>query len=285
MRRVTAQLLLIAFLFAQGTVPVLAQAASASPAPVVSAPPSVQQQENAASTDAKIAEVRTTYRNFLSIYRNDEKNFQIAKSQNVQLNTLASLEGAVRATRQVMLSRDDVLISYLMLLQLNLAQTKGIDISLKNSQLSAIDAVVKDVKKHRLGVDAAVDRSKILTMVTDFIPLQKTVQNSAYKTLTLITYGRMQTVYDKTQAIFQEVQQTTESEEKDALRLAEKKRAFEQIKRDLEGVDGQLKNVKNYISQNESEFSQSSLSQVTEDLGEVYGSLSLAISHLQEVVK
>ena len=75
--------------------------------------------------DDQIADVRATYRSQLEQYRTAERKYVLAKEQYLKLNTLVSLEDAVKATREAMLARDQVLTSYLTLLRLLLIDATG----------------------------------------------------------------------------------------------------------------------------------------------------------------
>jgi len=266
--------------FAQTSIQTSSQSATASVSAMVSPSPS--------PTPDIMPQLRDLYKNQLETYRTDEQAYQIARQQYYQLQTLVSLEEAVKTTRQVMLARTEVLYTYLQMLRTTLQQTQGIEFGLKQNQMNKLTQLLIDFKQHHVEVDSAVDRSSIAQAVTDFGALQKRFQDVSFQTLTLISYGRVQSVYDKTVSIEGDIKQHVEQNETDALRLSEKQRAFAQIESTFSDTDVLLKKVltnleANLNPQKGQQYYTGGLN-VNDSLSSAYGGISRSLSFLQEVL-
>lgn len=271
-------LLLPGVAFAQSATPTpkATPAVTSSPQPSASPAPSLKEQ---------MAALRQTYRGQLATYRTDEKQYQIAKEQYLQLQTLASLEEALKATRKAMISRSDLLETYFTMLKVTLIETKGIDLATKTSQIEKIDNTIGELKQHRLQVEKALDRTQILAVQASFSKLLPQIEESTYKTLMLITYGNAQSMYDKTLAVTRELADEMDKTEKNPLVLAEKRRGFEEIGRTLSQVDQQLKDINTRINEDRDHYTENDFNAVVDSLEEVFSGLSRSVSYLGEVIK
>lgn len=260
-----------------------------SASPETSASPTSNTVPSPSPESNELANLREKYRSELSIYRTDERNFQIAREQYVKLQTLAALESSVQATRKVMLSRTAVLQTYLQILKMMVSNTSGIDITEKSKLLQEIDTAIDRLKSHQKLVEQAIDRNTILNSVTDFNLFYEDVQNIAYKSLSYIAYGRLQTVYDKTVAVKGEVLGYIEEQEKNGLRLGEKRRGLEETDRSLASTRARLDTVRMSFqprnSGQETQFDANGYGRTVQELGAIYGDLYRNLSFLREVIK
>jgi hypothetical protein len=233
----------------------------------------------------QMSQLQAQYTQQLESYRTDERNFTLAKEQYTQLQTLTSLEDAVKSTKAVMESRLIVIRTYVQMLRLTLTQTTGIDLSAKTTQLTKIDGLVTDIKNHQTELDAASDRSQLQKVATDFAALQPKIQSVAFQSLSFIAYGKVRAVYDKTVAVEGEISDHVNQSETDALRLAEKKRGFDEVDRNLQSVDAALKKTFfNITRTDQKEFTADSYSTMLQDLNTSYAGISRGISFLKEIL-
>jgi hypothetical protein len=256
---------------------VTAQLVTAQAFAQVSATPSAQLANNA----TQLAALRDQYRTQLDIYRVNERNFAIARDQYTQLQTLTSLEDAVKATQKVLLTRDEVLITYMKMLRLTFGETTGIQLQLKNDQLKSIDAVIVALEKNKDLASRAVSRDQISLTVADFTLLKPTLQQVSSRTLLITSYGKVQALFDKTVAARNEIKTHILEEQTDALKLSEKQRAFDQIDQTVKGVDQSLKSTLAVFAPTTS--SQQS-TESDELLNQAYAGISRTLSYLQEVL-
>lgn len=253
---------------------------------VVTLPTSVRAQETQetivtreALTD-EINQVRTTYRGQLEEYRNAERQYQIAGGQYAQLGTLAALEGAVVATRRAMVTRAAVLETYLTLLNLYMTDSTGINLQDKERSLTRLEATIAEVGNHRQEVEGANDRQAIMNVSQEFTPLASQVEDVAYEAQILLAIGRLQTVYDKTVAVSQEVRDG-EAETGD-LRQAERDRAYVEIQDSLQRVRNGIDAATPVVGER-TRFSRNSFTTALRSLGEVYAGLSQSLSYVTEL--
>ncbi len=232
---------------------------------------------------------RAQYRQQLETYRTAEHTFTIAKEQYEKLQTLVSLEDAVRSTQQGMLARVTVLQSFMEMTRLQLEQTSGIDLTTKDTQLKQDDSVIEKLKAHRLAVEASNDRTKILQVALEYLTLSAEVNDAGYHSLAMINYGQLQTIYDKTIAIRDDVTATVEQNEKNPLVLSEKRRALDEINRSVETVNTQLVDAREDLKPSKSSarsfYSRSRYNSYVDNLSDIYGNLSRNLDYLQEIMK
>lgn len=255
---------------------VMANVATPAFAQEVTAPINPEQEMN---------QLRTTYRSQLETYRAAERQYTISKEQYAQLQTLGSLEEAVQSTKKAMEARLDLFETYFQMLKITLLSTTGIDVQTKTAQVEAIDAAIVEIKQHRLAVERAQDRPQLLGVQQQFIVLTPQIEEAAYKTLMVISYGRVQAMLDKTTAVSKELADYVDTNEKNALKIAEKRRGFEEIGRTLTLVNQELTNTNRAMNQPKERYSASDYSYVVSLLEKAYGGLSRTITYLEEILK
>jgi hypothetical protein len=239
--------------------------------------------------NSQLVLLRERYKTELSIYRTDEREFTIAKEQYNQVKTLASLEVAVQATRKVMISRITVLQTYLQIVELMVKDTPGIDVGEKTALLQQLTDTKARCKTHQQLVEQAIDRQLVLNAVVDFQSFSPQVTNAAYKSLSYISYGRLQSVYDKMTAVRDEVQADLEQREKNGLKLGEKRRAMDEINRNLENTNLKLQAARQTFQPDrlgrQVTFDADGYSSTVGSLSQIYADLFRNLTFLREVSK
>jgi len=123
---------------------------------------------NKSRNTENIVSLRKLYRDQIEAYRNSYKNFTVAKTNYTNVDTLTSLEEAVRATRVVMENRTKVLITYLELLVATLEDTSGVELNLKEDSLKQLNSMVMALKIHQEDVVLAKDRLAVNNLSDNF---------------------------------------------------------------------------------------------------------------------
>lgn len=157
------------------------------------------------SLASEIINQRKIYRDQLIIYRQQEKNFLIAQDQYLRHNTLDAIEQAVKASRQVILSRDQVLHTYLTLLQLRLMEAEGIEISLKTSLIAKLENLRERLKIHHASAIDQLDRPAANKLADQFVPIGEESQLAGSQVLGLLSLGKLQEIFDKATALSPEI--------------------------------------------------------------------------------
>jgi hypothetical protein len=232
----------------------------------------------------EIKTVEQTYKGQLETYRTAINRYQIAKQQYTQLQTLTSLEEAVRATREAMIARNDVLLTYLTLLRLNLIQATGINLTLKDPTITQLEATHAWLGQHQEKVTSAVDRAKLLEVADEFSTRQESITNIAYLTQSLLAVGKLQTVYDKTVLLAEEVE-TEVVQGKTDVKQGERQRALAEIEREISLVQQFFAAVNQDMEKENTQFSRSFYTKLQRDLGSAYSQLAQTLSHLSELVR
>jgi len=248
--------------------------------PPVYAQSPTAQPTSSQSTDAQLNSLRNQYRTQLEVYQTDERDFSIARDQYNQLQTLTSLEDAVKSTQKVLLSRDDVLITYTKMMQITFSQSTGIQLDLKNGELKFFDSILSDLNKNHDEAGLATSRDTVEQVAVDFSPISSELQSAISESQLLMSYGKVQALFDKTVVTRDDIKTHVLAQQTDALKLSEKQRAFVQIDDTVTMVDSELKAVLNSFT-NPSTYNNT---QPTENLNQAYAGISRTLSYLGEVL-
>jgi len=261
-------------------VPLLATLATSSSVPPL---PSASPQNIA------IILLREKYKTDLSIYRTDERDFALAKEQFLKLQTLAALEISVKATRKVMITRAIVLQDYTQILSLILKDTSGIDVGEKTALIQDLESMNDRLKLQQKIAEQAIDRESVLAASVDFAKISVSMSILSYKSMSYISYGRLQTVHDKMLTVRDEVTVDLNAQESNGLKLGEKRRAIDEINRNLDTTKLALQNVQKTFSPTQFgsnvKFDSGSYPQTVQSLSTIYADLYRNLSFLREVIK
>lgn len=230
----------------------------------------------------RATQILKLYQDQAEQYRTLEREYRIAKAQFFQLNTLQSLEEAVVATRKVMVSRDDVLISYCELLLANLRETEGIEISLKSKSISDLESQIQALKKHQAAAQETKDREGIDARAEEFSQITASLELRAYTALGLISTGRLQTIYDKSNILYGAIKEHHAENPVSALKQEERERAYREVDATLKEVNADLKTVRDKVETEKIE-AESYKSVLIKDLNKAYAGDSLIIDFLHEL--
>lgn len=263
------------------TTPVVAPTPSPSPVPTEDPASSLSMAE----FSSQLQQLKTTYRQQLTNYRTSEKQFLVAKEQYSQIQTLASLEEAVKQTRQVMLDRVDVLSTYFSMMKLALENTKGLEPSVKKSQIGQLSSFIDGLKLHRAQVASAADRQGVYAMAVAFVPIGKQATTLSERIGLQIGYGNLQTVTDKLIVVGSEIRKQINDTETDPLKLAEKNRGLDETGRNVVQVRDTLTEVRIQINPSSTQSQFLNTTSIQQDFATIFGGLSRAVTYLQELLK
>lgn len=230
----------------------------------------------------EIAEVRRTYKGQLTEYRQAEDQFVIAKNQFTQLNTLASLEVAVQASKKVFLLRDEVLLTYLKLLELELTDADGINLEEKTVALEKVQLLQQEFATHRDFMETAVDRVQINQAADDFMIIAPKIISASEYVGMLLKVGKLQTIYDKALAITNKVDPSLSDETTNALALNQKNRAYTEIKNTLTATQTNLQSVWDTIKT--ARLKEKSIN-ITKNTATIHAQLSQVLTFLAEFLR
>jgi len=216
-------------------------------------------------------------------YRQTERDFTTAQAQYVQLGTLASLETAVVSSREIMLDRTDVLITYHELLAATLVESVGVELQLKQETLGQLQQAIESLKTIRADIANSNDRFAVGVVNTRFeAELVPQLYAVSYKTLSQLVVADIQNVFDKTKLVYAELQTELAKTEPSKLRLEERKRAYTEVDAAMRLLEQQLEAITTEVK-----IAEDSDDRLYRDLvGElesVYGGLGQAMTYIEEL--
>lgn len=147
--------------------------------------------------DQEIITIKATYQSQLENYLYQDKLYRIAYDQRQELQTLVSIEDLTQKGKNLGISRDETLISYLDLLRLNLVATEGIELSLKAKYLSQLEATIGYIRNHLADLKNLNDKDQVMISLATFSVDQKSLGKLANEILVLLSVGNLQMIYDK----------------------------------------------------------------------------------------
>lgn len=238
----------------------------------------------AAQTTSQAYETaRRSYRGQLDEYRTSERQYTIAIEQYAQLNTLAALEELIQQTHTTMKLRNQVLISYLTLLQMQMEVSTGINLDQKARTIAALKADISNLNAFQEKIQVEPNRQKINEFTQEFESIAADLEKDAYLAQILLAHGRLQTVYDKTLILHQEIETTTS--EKIDIAQSQRQRANLEIRDSLVSVKGDIDEMLVDIARAQTQYSKSSFDGSQSDLTQVYVGLAQTLSYLEELLQ
>lgn len=274
---------------------VLAQENPATQSALPEGEPSAQLEQQGSvfikpEEDERMLELRILYRDQVEAYRSAERAFVIAKGQFEQVQTLNSLEEAVKATKSVFFERSRVLVTYLELVVLTLQKTQGVELSLKERSLDGLNKVLLEVIEHQKAIEAANTRDEMAVLADSFEVVAQQAQLETYKALSLIRTGSMQSLLDRTLFVKQQIVSKHQSENAAETIVARRERAYAEIDRKLGLVQQSIDSInasvlKGESAQQSSPFSASFYETVLKNLGSAYAQMTQSLNNITELLR
>lgn len=256
--------------------PGLTGAQSVSPSSLVAQQPAIVAQD---SLTRDIAETKRSYAGQLEEYRQLNQQFVVARQQFAQLGTLTSLEASVQATQKLMIMRDQVLLTYVRLLELELQASSSIEVGLKDQAVELLSETTKAITQHLESTKTSTDRQSIAERSTQFESIEPLYSFTVDYTKRLLQLGKLRTSYDQALGILSDIPSTVPNQTE--LARGERQRALDQIELTLGDADALLR---------ESELEmEEALDKVriapSDTLDDAYVALTQATNFLQEVIR
>ena len=234
--------------------------------------------------DQEIATIKATYQSQLETYLYQDKLYRIAYDQHKQLQTLVSIEDLTQKAKTLGISRDDVLISYLDLLRLNLIATEGIELSLKAEYLTQLETTIDYMKNHQENLKNLSNRDQVALSLSTFTADQQNIEKLANGVLVLLSVGNLQIIYDKAVALKTDIDAYLNI--KGTFNLPEIDRASKETNRSLNSAKLKLDtfwaDALNYGGK--SGYLASFYDNLPSEMNPVYVNLSQSISYLSELL-
>ncbi len=233
--------------------------------------------------EAEIKDQHSQLLSQLSTYQNDERNFRVAHDQYLRLQTLNSIEGVIASAKNLNLSRNKALHSYLNLLRLKIIEAEGIEMFHKERVLERILSLQGQLDDHSKQVESIVAREEINDLAETFKPISLSITETSYYALSVLTVGKLQAVYDQSavvgQRIFNEESNTVLAESTNRTRslaevdklMSELPPLFQEIWAEVNHAEGKTQGYRNLYSG------------LSRKLNTTYSKLSRLVAYFEEI--
>lgn len=244
------------------------------------------QSLESASIASQLTDLEQQYRGQLQEYRTAERTAQIAKTQLEQLDTLTALEDAVQATKASYVLRDQVLLTYVKQLRLRLIASLGIPLELKNTGIKRLEEDQTFLEKHLELSQQATTKEDITALADTFAILALELKADAFHNTSLLAFGKVQSAYDKSQALVAYTEQQIKHQKLSEVTRAQLTRNLAVIKELSTTTQQELQQVANTLATTKSnELDVSYYNQVAAKLSSPYSSISRMISFVEETAR
>lgn len=224
------------------------------------------------------------YQDQVEKYAASEREYRISKAQFQKLNTLQSLEEAIVKTREVMLHRDDVLITYSEMVRAHLQETDGVEISLKTASDTDLETLILALKEHHQKLEGTQDRDALKQRVLEFIPISQTINNKIYTAIALISLGDLQTVYDRSLIVYREIRELHAQTPTSALRQEERNRAYREVDLALEGLRAKIETIRLEVTKSKTQSGSTNISSFQTKFNSISASSNKVLDYLKELL-
>jgi hypothetical protein len=220
------------------------------------------------------------YQDQVEKYTKSEREYRTAKAQFAKLSTLQSLEEAIVKTKQAMVDRDDVLITYCELVRAHLQDAQGVEITLKTQADTELETQILELKAHREKVTTTTDREGVSERAQEFVVISEPFFTRANRAVTLISLGSLQSIYDRSVLVYAEIKIYHGETPTSAIRQEERLRAYKQ-------VDNSIENLRQLLEEQRLQVSQSktgTTSNMRDKFSAIYAGDSKLLEYLRELL-
>lgn len=283
MKNITAKLIILTtiifstFFIFKNEVRVLAQTASLSAS---------QTQEQILQKERLTEDIAQTKEELLSqleSYNRDEKKYRIALSQYQSHQTLSSIEDVVEISRVAMLSRNQVLTTYLKLIRLKLIETEGIEVTHKKEALTRVEQKLILLGQFKARIEPVNDRVEINKLADDFVEMGENIKEDCYYSLALLMLGRLQGVYDQANVLEGRIKEEVVAKNKLDESLNEQ--SLKETDRLIESTQLMLAEQWLEVNKEDQNYKYENIyRRMYDDVNLIYTKLSQLVSYLEELL-
>lgn len=239
-----------------------------------------------ANTGTPVEATFAVYIPQLESYRTKESRFIIAREQYRQVQTLASLEEVVKASKEVQLARIDVLMTYFNMLREAVGALKGAEVTKKMEQSNRLLTITTELGVLRQQIQDSNDRIALDNISAQYQNRHIAYISAAYSALSLIRIANIQSATDQlgllTSQVFASIQESSPS----ATVFAEKQRGYDELARTITQIKEILSNATTRTEPlGVEEFTANTYTQIVDILSSAFTKLQLAESFLKELAK
>ncbi|HSW89907.1 MAG TPA: hypothetical protein VLH19_03465 [Patescibacteria group bacterium] len=239
----------------------------------------------AQDTTTPITTQEAKYRGLLDDYRKAQDQFIVSAGQYYNLQTLAAQEDAVRALRSVMLTRDDVVIAYFDLLELEINTVPGIELSRKGQLTSQIDIQKDQLKSHRARVEITTDRINLNLEASGFSQLEAQLEATSDRSLSLLKIAGIQAALDQLVLTKSQLDSFVASAPISETVRGEKQRGLDEMGRSVESIKLVISKALTRYDESLRSISNPGFSEVRSILNPGFATLTQAVQFAREIIQ
>ncbi len=185
------------------------------------------------------------YRQFLSTYRTQSDAYIVSSKQYYTLKTLASQEEAVRVTRDLFLTRADILRTHFALLSANVQRYDQVPQAERDKLLGEIASEAAQMDEHRKRVDIAINRPAIDEEALWLKTHQKPITELSGQAQTLVQIGALNESLQTLETVRSEIESFVQAAPISETARTEKMRGVDELRRTLTAAQSEVDTVLN----------------------------------------
>jgi len=230
-----------------------------------------------ASEETALLTLREQYAGQFREYVQAEREAQLAISQFNQLQTLESLNTSIDATKDFLVIRDQVLITYLELIRTNVVNTLGIPVAQKELLNNDLLLIGQELENHMLQAQAITAKEDLVPVLVAFEPVAQQFTGIVEVSQNWMLYGRVRIAFDKTSSLFEFVKTELAQQDVSELEKARLDRDLAVITEQMDAADVALFELEQQLNTGISYVG------INEILLSPYSTISRALNFIEEV--
>jgi hypothetical protein len=147
-------------------------------------------------TNPRAGSLAKNYLDTVEAYRQAQKQFELARDQYYQLNTLTAQDEALRRAREMMVAQAQMTAAYFTYLQAIVERTNGINLTDKQPLIENLTAWQVALKDYQDEVPNQVSRVTVDQQIQKFNNWKSNLSKLGTQSITLIKIGEQQTALD-----------------------------------------------------------------------------------------
>jgi len=151
------------------------------------------QESSPSASSEEVFDFNKAYKDYiytLELYKNAHSDYQLARAQYLQSQTLPSQTKAIDNTSKMLMLRDDVMVTYLTTLRMRLSETPGVSDSDRSRLYSRLDADVAWYQNHKARIPSAASLADLVKDSDEAKSHLPQTEILAYETLATIPLGK-----------------------------------------------------------------------------------------------
>lgn len=196
--------------------------------------------ERRTSSDARRQELLTNFQTYSEDYQEKYRMYGISKAQWQSIGTLASLEEVINSTREVMVARDYVAVTYAEIILDSLEKSTGVEVTQKEMSVNELKEQIKWLNNHRVETEKANTRELVNARADEYTDHNESFVRDTERALAHQYVGRVQTVIDKSNTLYGKILEYYSDHPGDASQQVARQQKFNQVEQRRSQLTGAM---------------------------------------------